>query len=161
MLNRDTISKDILTQILSKLNYPIIISDNKGNFLFLNAKAADILKLPEKSSNKNEWSKFFIVKNIKNEIMPLENYTIMKALSSEDVNGDKIILSNIVDQTQTYITVDSFPLYDEDKKQVGAVVAMNDISDEMRLKNILHEVSEKLDRIKEHLEATLYPKYIL
>ena len=155
------VSKDVLTQVVSKLNYPIIIADNEGNFEFWNAKASDILKLPKDFADKATRENFFVVKDMQNEVILIDNYPIMKALRGEEVKGDKIILSNTQDQSQTYITVDSFPLYNEDKKQIGAVVVMNDIGDKIKLENILKEVGEKLDKIKDHLEANLSPNYIL
>jgi len=155
------VSKDVLTQVVSKLSYPIIIADNEGNFEFLNAKASDILKLPKDFADKSTWENFFVVKDLQDELILIDNYPIMKALRGEEVKGDKIILSNTQDQSKTYITVDSFPLYGEDKRQIGAVVVMNDISDKVKLENILKEVGEKLDKIKDHLESTLHPNYIV
>lgn len=144
-----------LIQILSKLNSAIIVSDNNGNFVFWNKRASKIIRLPEEYAPLDKWKYYFNVCNMENKVLEIEEYPLQRSLRGEVIVGQKLILSNVEDNEYIYIDVDSFPVYNKDNKMSGAVVVMSDVGEKVKLQNILKEVSEKLDRIKDHLEMSL------
>ena len=149
-----------LKQVVEKVHVGVVICNNDKEIIVWNKKAEEIIGIDSKVLPKEKWLTYFNVFDINGNIIPGEQYPLMKASNGITTTGEKIIVKNEKIPDGVICAMDSFPIYNEDGTVCGGAVVFHDITEDIRIQKFLEELSVRFEHmkkfIKEHINVS-YP----
>lgn len=149
------ISLKIVSQVLERLNYGVIICDINGHFKFWNKRAEIVVGVSANVEKKPDWVKFFSIFRMDGTELPLEEYPIIKALAGITTVDDVIMVQNEKLIKPIYIGIDSFPLRDDELNIIGGAVVFRDITEQVKMETLFDEISIRFQHIRKLLERSI------
>ncbi|MGB5750986.1 MAG: ATP-binding protein [Desulfobacterales bacterium] len=139
-----------LETVLSSMREGVVAVDNKERIISMNQAAAALFECDPVQSQAKSIQE--VVRNL-----PLQQF-IRKAISGREPEEDDIVLYQ---NGEKILNLKSSPLMDADKKQIGTLVVINDVSQLRRLENmrkdfvanVSHELKTPLTAIKGFVET--------
>jgi PAS domain-containing protein len=149
------ISLKVISQVLERLNYGVIICDNNANFKLWNKRAEVVIGISSKIENRDDWTKYFSVCKMDGTTLPLKDYPIIKALSGVTTVDDIIMVENENLEHPVYLGIDSFPLLDDELNIIGGAVVFRDITEQVKMEKLFDEISIRFEHIRKLLERSI------
>lgn len=133
-------SKAKLEAALDSMNNAVFISDCEGQLIEFNDAFAAFHKFKNKeecATTLAEYPTIFNVRNIKGELLPLQQWAIPRALGGEKATNVEFILQR-KDTNESWIGSYNYaPIRNSNGAIVGSVVTARDITEQKNIENVL------------------------
>lgn len=130
--------------------YPIIILDNDGKFLDVNEEFTKLLSYDKNDLIGKKFSRTKIID--KNDLSKtLENFT--ERMKGKKIHPYKIKMISKKGQ-KIPMEINANPIHNENKKIIGDLVVLKDLSESLRWENIKQELLESEKRFEEIFDST-------
>ena len=145
---------ELIHAALDSLTEGIIITNEKGKFIYFNAVATRILGIGLKNTTPDNWTKeygCYYTDGIRP--FPAEQLPLALAIKGETISGEQIFIKNSKKTEGVYISVDSSPVRDKRGSIIGGSVTFRDISGTYRSMKALEE-----SRVKQKAQFKGFPQ---
>lgn len=122
--------QNVLTDaVFNSISDGVIVANKRGEFLFFNPIAQDIIGIGSTEGDPGEWSETYgTFYPDKVTPMPSMELPLSKALRGETTNEVEIFIRNSNRPDGVFISVNGSPLYDKAGSLIGGVVTFRDIT---------------------------------
>ena len=112
---------ELILSTLDGLKEGIIITNEKGKFIYFNAVATRILGIGLKDTTPDQWTSVYGCYHLDGiKPYPPEKLPLALAISGESITNERIFIKNSEKKEGVYISVDAYPV----KNARGAIIAM-------------------------------------
>ena len=133
----------LMEAVFNSISDGVIVANKKGEFLFFNAIAQDIIGVGSTKSDPEEWSEIYgTFYPDKVTPMPSTELPLSKALSGETTREVEIFIRNPNRPEGVFISVNGSPLYDKTGSSIGGVVTFRDIT---QIKSITQQLKTTIN----------------
>ncbi len=137
----------ILQSILDSMGDGVVVADSQGRLMLINPAARRILRLPSSDTNVVAWLE-------SREDYPPEGMAglergsnpLLGAVRGEAVDGAEMLLRHDSFPKGVWLSVTGRPLLDQDRRIMGGVIVLSDISAQKDLERQIAEVSDREQR---------------
>lgn len=147
------LSQKNLFQVIERINYGILICDKNGKFELWNKKAQDLLAINEEILYRDVWTEYFQMYKLDGTEIDVEHYPLIKALKGIRTLNEVIMVKNITNDV--IISIDSFPLENQENEIVGAVAVFSDVTQKVKMEQLFEDLLVRFDHIKLLLESSI------
>lgn len=119
----------LFRQLAYYLNFPVVIIDAAGNFIFCNESAEKILKFKFSETGEmkvSEWITILAPQDEKANLIKKENLPLLIAQNEKRISYDKFYIRNVQNETKL-IEVFAFPIIDQMNKTLGAIAFFQEL----------------------------------
>lgn len=127
-------------EIIEKIPYGIIITNNKGEVIFCNSVTEKILS---KNIFKKDWLKNMeIFTTNKDSKFSTEENPLVRALNGEIISGERLYIKK--EEEEIYIKISAYPIYEKDNKTISLVIIIfEDVTKEQILyDSVINKINE-------------------
>ena len=119
----------LMDAVFNSISDGVIVANAKGEFLFFNPIAQEIIGIGSTEGDPGEWSEIYgTFYPDKVTPMPSTELPLSKALRGETTNEVEIFIRNQQRPDGVFINVSGSPLYDKTGSLIGGVVTFRDIT---------------------------------
>ena len=119
----------MMDAIFNSISDGVTVANKKGEFLFFNPIAEEIIGIGSTTEPLEKWSETYgIFYSDKVTPMPSTELSMYKAIHGERTNGAEVFVRNVHRPNGVFLSVSGRPLYDETGELIGGVVAFRDIT---------------------------------
>lgn len=139
--------KDFLNAVLNNLSDGVLACNPKGVITVVNPAFKNLIGLHEVDHLNEKWLKYFSLYQLNHDKpIPYSDYPINRALRGEKIEELELQLKN--NELKRNVAVSGQPIFNINGEKLGAVIAIRDISESKRAK--------ELEYLNEELEAFAY-----
>lgn len=147
-----------LQSIINTLEEGVVVADNKGDFLFFNKVAEEILGIGLQNIDMEEWASVYgTFYPDKITPFPSEELPLAKAILGNVALSELIFIKNPKRQNGIFIEVSGYPLYDTNGELLGGTAIVRDVTS-LKEAEIAKKQSE--DRVKAQFKGFPTPTYV-
>lgn len=147
-------NNSVLLFLISKFQQGVAICDIKSDIVLWNEEAEKIAGVKVKSADKSNWIYHHKFKNRDGHPLEESDRALYRALHEQkETKSETIYLSDT--GKQVYIDARAYPLYNDENKLIGAVAFFQDVTNKVKMDNLLTEVENKLKEMQEYLQEYL------
>ncbi|MEW6468794.1 MAG: PAS domain S-box protein [Bacteroidota bacterium] len=146
LLNQARIMKSIIDQMAEGL----VISDDKNNFILVNAFAEKILGLHGGAMEKRN-DKYGSFLSDKITRLSIEKFPTVRALRGEETTDMEVFIRNQNFPEGIFISMNGMPIKDEGKKIIGSIVTFRDITERKKHEEKIAQLNASLSESKTQL----------
>ncbi len=148
----------LLKSILNKLNEGVVVSDQKGKFLFFNAMAEEILGIGPKNVDQSEWTTIYgCYHPDKITPFPSDKLPLAQAIQGKEIINELIFIKNPQRPEGRFVEVSSYPLTDRHHTVIGASAILHDVT---TIKQAEIEKQQSEAKIKAQFKGFPIPTYV-
>jgi PAS domain S-box-containing protein len=137
-------SNEILDLVFNKLQEGIIIANTKGDFVFFNEAAENILGIGLLEIPADEWSRAYgCFYPDKKTVMPPDNIPLFRSVMHKEICSLTLFIRNSSKPEGVFLDVYSSPLYTDSGVFIGGVAFFRDITKDVNAEIKLKESEEK------------------
>jgi PAS domain S-box-containing protein len=145
---------ELILSTLDGLKEGIIITNEKGKFIYFNAVATRILGIGLKDTTPDQWTSVYGCYHLDGiKPYPPEKLPLALAINGESITNERIFIKNSEKKEGVYISVDAYPVKNARGAIIGASVTFRDISETFRSEKALDE-----SRIQQKAQFRGYPQ---
>lgn len=126
----------------------IVIADSKGNFLYLNLHAQELLGANFVGSNIEKFSQTIKVLKPNGDYYPIEEMPITQALKGEIVRNTEVLIE-LPNKKRLNLLVSSGPILSDNGEVLSAFFVFDDISKRIQINKQLEQYANNLERLVE------------
>ena len=146
----------LMDTVFNSISDGVIVANEKGEFLFFNAIAQDIIGVGSTEGTPGEWSETYgTFYPDKVTPMPSMELPLSQALRGETTNEVEIFIRNQKRLDGVFISVNGSPLYDKAGSLIGGVVTFRDITEMKMITRQLKTTIEELQTQNALMDAIL------
>lgn len=149
----------VLRTVLESMVEGVIVADMAGRFLIFNTAARNLLGQGPVDQGPEAWSEAYGLFRADGEARyPSEELPLSRSLRGEPVDRDELIIRTPMRLADCHVSASGRPLWDEDGRQIGAVVVFHDITETKALERELRrarESAEEIARVKSEFLANM------
>ena len=136
----------LMDALFNSISDGVIVANEKGEFLFFNPIAEDIIGVGSTEGNSGEWSETYgTFYPDKVTPMPSMELPLSKALKGETTNEVEIFIRNQKRLDGVFITVNGSPLYDKTGILIGGVVTFRNITE---MKSVAQQLKTTVEELQ-------------
>ncbi|HXH31932.1 MAG TPA: PAS domain-containing protein [Bacteriovoracaceae bacterium] len=135
---------EFLNAILDNLTDGIVACDTHGVLTIFNKATRELHNQNEEAISHDKWAEQYELYHPDGTLMQAEEIPLFRALKEENIDGVRMLIKPR-DGLGRLVVCSGRALFDHHKNKIGAVVAMHDISDEIRAQS-LERSNTELDR---------------
>ncbi len=148
--------QDFLKAVLTNIEDGIVACDEKGILTLFNRAAREFHGLEEKSMEADKWASHYDLYMPNGETqMEKEDVPLYQAFQGEHVQKKEMVISP-KDGKKRILIANGQPLLNKNGKKIGAVVSMNDITEQKKSQDALRSAFDDLEmKVQERTEELI------
>lgn len=142
--------QDILTAVINNIGIGFFVIETTGKVIISNEAALkihDVHPLKEENFNLNNYLNDFRLEKPDGDVIPRENWPIIKALRGDFVRDLEVRVVRLKSNTSRMISMNSIPVYDEIGNLKLIVFTMRDFTEIYESTNALLESQQRYDSL--------------
>ena len=147
-------NNSVLLFLIDKFNQGVAICDMKFNIILWNEEAVKIVGQSPNNIGKDNWVNHYKFYSREGKPLQEEDRAMYKAITEQKETKAKTIYRNEKGH-EIFIDTRAYPLYDDEKNLIGSVAFFQDVSNKVKMDNLLTEVEQKLKEMQEYLQEYL------
>jgi PAS domain S-box-containing protein len=143
-----------LETVLRQLPVGVAIVSADGSISSVNHRAEELLGRPVTPAEGQSHSYYRMKSLDSGEMIPVENYPLMRALRGEVAQDVRVEVTK-VDGQKHLLSINATPVYNSKGAQIAAVKVIVDMEPELHMRQQLETALEETDRERRRLQAVL------
>jgi PAS domain S-box-containing protein len=145
--------RDFLRALLESLQEGIVACDAQGKLTLFNRATREFHGLPQKDVPAPEWASYYDLYMADGKTpMALADVPLFRALGGEAVHDVDMVIAPKSGPAR-YLLASGQAIYSREGKQLGAVIAMHDVTERKRAEEAIGQHNEELQAVNEELMA--------
>jgi len=144
----------VLLAIINKFHQGVAICNAYNDIVLWNEEAEKIAGIKVDSTHKSHWANHNQFKKRNGQPLEESDRALYRALH-EQIETESHTIYTTETGKQVYIDARAYPLYSDDKNIVGAVAFFQDVTNKVKMDNLLTEVEAKLKEMQDYLQEYL------
>ena len=146
----------LMETVFNSVSEGVVVTDEKGNFLFSNSSAHDIVGMGEEEGSPDQWAETYGTFHPDRKTpFPSQDLPLMRAMRGEDVDGVELFIRNANRPSGVYISVNARPLQSVMEEFKGGVIVFRDITSLKETEDKLRGTIQDLEK-QTHLMETVF-----
>lgn len=149
------LNEKILTIVIEKMPFGVVIADSDFNVLLWNQKATEMVGVTLDKAASSVWhgeNKVYEIDKVTQ--LSVQDMPMYKAIANKETSIDRRVYVTGV-KKNVYLNINAFPILDEAGNLVRAAVIMTDITKDIKVQNFVNELGAMLDDVKNTLRHSI------
>ncbi len=147
-------NNSVLLFLIDKFNQGVAICDMKFNIILWNEEAVKIVGQSPDNIGKDNWVSHYKFYSREDNELQEKDRAMYKAITEQKETKAKTIFKDNKGH-EIFIDTRAYPLYDDEKNLIGSVAFFQDVTNKVKMDNLLTEVEQKLKEMQDYLQEYL------